>query len=339
MKYLPIFLFLFALTSCETLVNTIPEDKLPKTESQLTMFCFISPQDTVIRVNVGETRPLFSEYDLNASLNPVEFIVVNGDTIRSGSVVFRATVTISDGKTKATIPYDKGNRYFALPASQFSIRAGQTYTLTVTDGKRTAQATCTVPTSSVPIKKYSLDTALIANFSRQDTALVASFLWDDIAGQADYYRVRVYEEQEIPVFNFEPATKTYVESRQRVAYYFYARQSNGQNGLINDINLDGTTLSSTQFERRFSNLYYGGYSSNNYPVVDGKKLVPKQGQENLGVHLLLNHTDFPYYEFHRSLQKYNGDNPFVEPSLIYTNVKGGFGVFASFNQSTKVIKP
>lgn len=335
MKYLP-FLVLFVLTSCETLVNTIPEDKLPKTESQLTLFCFISPQDTVIRVNVNETKPLFSEYNLN----PVEYYVVNGDTIRSGEVVYRATVTISDGKSKATIPYQKGNRIFALPVNQFPIRAGQTYTLTVTDGKRTAQATCTVPTNSVPIKKYSLDTALVSNFTRQDTALVASFIWDDVAGQADYYRVRMYEEQEIPIFNLslnptDPTTIVYVEGRERTQSFFYSRQSDGRTGLINDINLDGTTLSSGQFERRFSNTYY----SYSFPVVNGKRLVPKRGIESLGVHLLLNHTDFPYYEFHRSLQQSRSDNPFTEPSLIYTNVKGGFGVFAGFNQSTKVIRP
>ena len=332
MKYLPCLLLL-VLTSCETLVNTIPEDKLPKTESQLTMFCFISPQDTVIRVNVNESKPLFSEYDLNS----VEYYVVNGDTIRSGDVVYRATVTISDGKNKATIPYRKDNRYFSLPASQFPIRAGQTYTLTVTDGKRTAQATCTVPINSVPIKKYNLDTAIVTNFSRKDTVLVTSFAWDDPAGQADYYRVRVYEEQEVPFFNFNPTTKTYVENRERIQFFFYSRQNDeGRTGLVNDINLDGTTLSSGQFEKTFNNSFYFSYS---FPVVDGKRLIPSRGVESLGVFLLLNHTDFAYYEFHRSLERFSGDNPFVEPSLIYTNVKGGFGVFAGFNQSVKVIKP
>lgn len=330
MKYIP-FLLLIVLTSCETLVNTIPENKLPKTESQLTMFCFISPQDTVIRVNVNETKPLFSEYDFNS----VEYYVVNGDTIRSGDVVYRAIVTISDGKTKATIPYRKDNRFFALPTSQFPIRAGQTYTLTVTDGKRTAQATCTVPTNSVPIKKYSLDTALVANFVRQDTALVTSFTWDDPAGQTDYYRVRVYEEQEIPIFKFNPTTKAYVEGRERTQFFFYGRQNDSRTGLFNDINLDGTTLTSGQFERRLSNTYY----SYNFPVVDGKRLVPNRGVESIGIFLLLNHTDFPYYEFHRSLERFQGDNPFIEPSLIYTNVKGGFGIFSAFNQSTKIIKP
>ena len=40
-----------------------------------------------------------------------------------------------------------------------------------------------------------------------------------------------------------------------------------------------------------------------------------------------------YYNFHKSLINYTGDNPFAEPSLIYSNVKGGFGCFGAYTRS------
>lgn len=51
--------------------------------------------------------------------------------------------------------------------------------------------------------------------------------------------------------------------------------------------------------------------------------------------LLVCHTDENYAKFHKSLEeiKRNNDNPFAEPSRLYSNVKGGFGVFAGYNRT------
>jgi hypothetical protein len=51
--------------------------------------------------------------------------------------------------------------------------------------------------------------------------------------------------------------------------------------------------------------------------------------------LLVCHTDENYAKFHTSLAeiKRNNDNPFAEPSRLYSNVKGGFGVFAGYNRT------
>lgn len=329
-KYLPFFA-LILLTSCETLVNTIPEDKLPKTDSQLTLFCFISPQDTVIRVKVGQTNPLFSEYSLGGG----SYHVVDGDTIRMSENRDKAVVTLSDGERSVVIPYSSASLFHALPASKFPIRAGSTYTLTVKEGSRTAQATCTIPREQVPIKKYSLDTVITSSFGRRDTALVTSFAWDDPAGTANYYRVKAYEEIEVPTFTFDPGTKKYNEGRAKIQIFYSSRRNDGRSDLQNDASLDGTSFSSVQFERRLTDnqfLY-------NVPYVDGKRLVPERGPVSLGVHLLLNNTDKAYYEFHRTLRQARNENPFSEPSLVYTNVRGGFGVFAGYNQSVRVVKP
>jgi hypothetical protein len=48
----------------------------------------------------------------------------------------------------------------------------------------------------------------------------------------------------------------------------------------------------------------------------------------------------PYYLYYESIRNYsdNSDNPFVEPTPIYGNIKGGLGIFASSNRIGKRIE-
>ena len=98
-----------------------------------------------------------------------------------------------------------------------------------------------------------------------------------------------------------------------------------------DMNLDGTTFSSPQGRKPLENL--DSYNQNTNSVKPSSKAVSR------GIYLQLLNTDISYYEFHRSLRQQRGDTPFTEPSLVYTNVEGGLGVFAGYNQSVKIIKP
>lgn len=329
MRYLPLFILL-VLTSCESLVNTIPEDKLPKGDPQLTLFCYISPQDTLIRARVSRSSPAFGEYSSNGQ----SYFLENGDTIRSNQPLTTATVTISDGQTTATLHYQNTSQIFDIPTSQFPIKAGKTYTLTVSEGGQKAQATCTIPKSQVPVKSYTLDSAITNRFGSTQMTLNTNFTWVDPAGEANYYRVNVYELIDAPSFRFDPVEKKYYEYRQIFVNNYRIDRNNFRGDFQNDKNLDGTTFVSPQFESFNGLANYGGGV-----VVEGKPLLPSRPAERLGIFLQIMNVDVPYYEFHRSLENYNGDNPFTEPSLIYTNVKGGFGVFAGYNQSIRIIKP
>jgi hypothetical protein len=41
-------------------------------------------------------------------------------------------------------------------------------------------------------------------------------------------------------------------------------------------------------------------------------------------------TDENYYKYHRSIDNYQGDNPFSEPTPVFSNITGGVGVFGSY---------
>jgi hypothetical protein len=325
-----ILLGMTGLYSCETLVNTIPESKLPKVESQLTLFAFISPQDSVIQVRIGQTRPIFSESP--AGFTPV-MVVINGDTIYTRSEgLTDAIVTISDGTTQATLPYRALDLTYALPTSKFPIRAGGTYTLTVTDGQRTAQATCTIPATSVPITSYSLDTTVTSSFGLRDTSLNLTYNWKDPAGQENYYRVRAFELYEYSVVTVNPDELFLVEKRRQHWFYFSWSRNSGRSIFQSDANLDGAEFSSPPGDKRVENELV-------FQQLIRNPVKPEKGPALLGVYLQLLHTDKNYFLYHRSLEQTNGDNPFTEPALVYTNVRGGLGVFAGYNQYTKIITP
>lgn len=50
--------------------------------------------------------------------------------------------------------------------------------------------------------------------------------------------------------------------------------------------------------------------------------------DSLYVSILL--TDENYYNYHRSTNSFEGENPFAEPTPIFSNIDGGVGVFAAF---------
>ncbi|WP_373331262.1 DUF4249 domain-containing protein [Salmonirosea aquatica] len=331
-KLLKIVIFLVGLgtlISCETLVNTIPADKLPQTESQLTLFGFISPQDTVIRIKVGQTRPVFGE----PTSGSTDFFVMEGDTlVWVGDALPTASVTISDGQATATLPFQASERLYAIPVSQFPIQAGKTYTLTVTDGTRTAQATCTIPLRQVAVKNYSLDTVITSSFGNRDSTLTLNFTWDDLRGQEDYYRIRAYELFEYSVVRVDTNELFLVESRRSATSYFNWTGTDSRSVFQSDANLDGTTFSSPQGRKKLENPTM-------YSNLGGSAVKPQRGPESKGIFIQLLHTDVHYYQYHRSVQRSRGDNPFMEPSLVYTNVVGGLGVFAGYNRSVTTIKP
>lgn len=66
-----------------------------------------------------------------------------------------------------------------------------------------------------------------------------------------------------------------------------------------------------------------------YPPYEGDTVTTRSFE----VYLL--HTDEHYYKYHDSRLQYQGDNPFSEPSIVYTNVNGGLGCFGAYIKTLK----
>lgn len=121
-------------------------------------------------------------------------------------------------------------------------------------------------------------------------AIMVNFRFRDIPGQGQFYRVA-------PGY-FAGYEYDYEE------YIYETGLSRGEN-YISDKNGDGD-----YFTFRTSEVYTG-YGA------------------NTRIFIRLFVTGESYYNYHRSVGSFEGENPFSEPTPVYTNIEGGLGLFAS----------
>ena len=116
--------------------------------------------------------------------------------------------------------------------------------------------------------------------------------WQDISGEVNYYRVVGQ------MVSIDPATPGDTSFT-----YMYIASS-----LYNDHDKDGNEM--------YAKLegYWDGNS----------------GSQLIAYDFYLLNIDPEYYTYQNSIDHYTYGDPFSEPSLIYTNIKGGLGVFAAY---------
>jgi hypothetical protein len=211
-----------------------------------------------------------------------------------------ATVRLSRGSQRVLLTYDQERRLYRAKTSLLPVLAGQTYTLQVTTPDQYAvSGSCTVPaTEAIVVSNLQHTTRKERWFDTEEIDKhIFSFKWQDAPGRENYYHV--FAEREI----VDPQTQA------KVRYALHGDEKQ----LFSDERKDGL-------------LFSGSRSYNIFP----NQPDPRPAD----LHLYLAVTDRPYYLYHQSIgqhQDANG-NPFAEPVLVYSNVTGGLGVFAAYNQ-------
>lgn len=321
LKYL-LFLFII-LSSCETLVNDLRDDKLPKTSSKLVVESFISPQSDSIQVTVTESSPLFGPVPVWTEINFIE----------------NANVQISNGPTTIVIPFNPHTKRYIISTEKFKILAGETYFLTVSDAKRTVTSQCTVPKDQAEFNYFEISPQFNDGYDnnnyREDSSLVVEVGWKDIVGQANYYSVRGYGEYTATRSQLVPETSNIVIVRDNQQSFLYRVEGSRHNFLLsNDINLEGKDLKAPKLK-----FYMQKNKQQSILDINGKVTLFDTNPVYVKTHIELLNTDFNYYKYHKTLDQGNNDgNPFVEPTLTFTNIKGGLGCFGAFNATIKEFK-
>jgi hypothetical protein len=294
------------LAACETMVSDIPEAKLPKAESKLVVNSFISPQMPYINVVVTESIPIFTESD--AKEKRIE----------------DATVRISDGVNEVTIPFDPKNKLYSIAQSKFPISASKTYSLFVSDGKRSVTAQCTVPKQTPVIKSYEIDTMLISNLLYEDTVVTLKMTWQDFPKDTNYYRTSALLDIDYTTLA-EKDKQEFTEERISGTYDFFWNWQSGRNEFISDNQLDGVLFTSATGKASLPHKY-------EKTLADGKKVIVHPNSKIKAITMEVYNVDKHYYKYHRSQAVSDDtDNPFSEPAIIYTNIKGGLGCFGAYN--------
>ena len=228
-------------------------------------------------------------------------------------IIRNAAVAISEGANTMELKFNPATNAYEASAEAFEIQHEKTYTLTVStpDGKK-ANATCTVPGVEVETANISLDSIGKTYIGQAESTWHLDASWPHVPG-ADYYRLAV-STKSISITNSE--TNYYNE----VAYYGKLRSSH-----------------ISVMEKQA-----GSYTFTNLPVYlshdDLKGPFNGDGNKNrttsLTVFILV--TSPEYYFYHKSIEKYS-EGYLSEPSQVYTNVSGGFGVFGAYTTYSHLI--
>jgi len=255
------------ISSCRKKDSTV---KLPEAPSKLVIVSFISPQDSLIKVSLTLSQPLY-----------------NNAASGNYSPVTDAEVIISSMLGSATLGYNSNYKSYVVDSAFLKIREGVTYSISVRtpDGKA-ADAFTRIP---------DLNNSLAYSFS--EDSLKVQCTWSDQAGSQDHYRLFL----------------------QNSSYYLF--EGYDQNG-------------------NFSDTIKVNYVTTQWSVDkdhDGEVLKKSMDflpvyMEDQSFYLYLLHVSKEYYDYGIKLEQaqING-NPFAEPVPMYSNVNGGFGIFAGFN--------
>jgi len=214
--------------------------------------------------------------------------------------VKNAHVKITGNGTEAHVPYDQNSDTYILSTSLFPIIPGAPYGLLVStpDGK-SVQASCTVPfNTNQSVGLVAVDT-ITEEWGGKKLRVKVRFT--DIVGETNYYRVGgVWKYIDL----YAPTQDTLTEEMYPKYNFEY----------FSDMGKDGQVFT--------AELVYWIYENADW-------------MQPIGMELKLLTTDVHYYNFHKSLENYVGEDPFSEPTMVYTNMIGGLGVFAAYRLFAK----
>jgi hypothetical protein len=172
--------------------------------------------------------------------------------------------------------------------------------------------------------QITVDTSFIKTtdkYGMSVSILNAKISITDFPGEANYYRLLYLYEAYRPGF---PHTKNIsIKDVVEPVIPGVAEYNPWQNDHVsNDAGRDGKKFIIRSIEFQPVHLDYEGSSPDS---------------AFLRVYLLS--TDKPYYDFHKSAENFSlGDGPFTEPTLLYSNVSGGLGIFASYTLDSLIYR-
>ncbi|MBC7381781.1 MAG: DUF4249 domain-containing protein [Bacteroidia bacterium] len=162
--------FITLLSSCRP--KPVTEVNLPNVEAQLVLYCFLSPDDSVIEVQVTKSVPVFG-----TTLSNKDLTVSNAD------------VKISNGLLTAIVPFNLKSNKYILSQNLFPIIASRTYTVTAQSGALSVKGTTSIPahiTSLTSVKAQS-----IQGPAQDESEVLFNMNWKDEQGIKNYYRIHL----------------------------------------------------------------------------------------------------------------------------------------------------
>jgi len=215
--------------------------------------------------------------------------------------VTNAIVKISDFSNEAQLLYNGFDRY-TISANSFPILPGNNYRLSVSaPGYTSVEGFCKVPLyMNQTLQLLSVDSVKIDDYN-YEYKYKTQFI--DNNGEGDFYRIAG---NMVIVYTYD---SMYADTFSNILYPKYGQE------YFSDKTKDG--------EKILSELNY-------YKYYYEDKINSEE--EIISLCFILLTTDEHYYKFHKSLSNYTGDDPFSEPTIVYSNIENGLGVFGAYRK-------
>lgn len=295
---------LVLLAGCTGLRNEVDPGQIGLEQPKLVVSGFLCPQDTLLVIKVTRSNTVVGD---SLSL------------LQTGNNVKNATVTLSEGDRFVVLPYYKvhpsADSAYSINARQFPIVAGRTYMLTVlTASGQRATSTCTIPQAVDPtVVKF--DSLAETQNRKQTERYYVKVSWQDPAGQGNAYQVA-------GIFRYTTAVNVREETYNSLSF------DDDNRGLFTDAGIDGTRMESGRAFIATNSVASGSQTS----------FYKQYNTATVTVNLLS--IEQSYYRYQEAIirQRRSRNNPFAEPVLIPSNIDGGLGCFAGYNNSTLTLK-
>jgi len=276
--------------------------------SVLAILTFFSCEKEVNNIKYPEYKP---KLDISGYLSPDNLMtkIIFSMNLRNYGNQWQfddmghPTVTLSDGTNLIVLDSAQMSYRGGIKRSDFPIEEGKTYTLEVTTDKGfNAEASCTVPFRGN--FNLEIDTTLrkyIYEDSIVNISVQPDFYFTDIKGVDNYYMVLCEEIR----YNSDRTQSPYFNPLHVGEKAYFSDKD--RDGLRYKLPIESTGLSDMT-DSCFLKIY------------------------------LLN-TDKVYYDYKKSVDKYNsGEDPFTEPSPVYSNISGGLGIFAAYTVDSLIFR-
>ena len=292
-------LFVMIITvSCQKEVNDI---RSPDFNLKLVINGSISPDITTNYISVGYNNRIYGDLFKPGEMpGDLTAILYSGDIQYSLRPLFHK---YSQMLNDTTVSADSVRIGFVFDNTEIPVEEGMTYNLKVkTESGLSASASCIIPFK----RNFSLkiDTLRIISTDPQYsmyTHYEAYLNYTDIQGETNYYRLL----------------------GELVRYSHQYGQSSSSNNIVPPEN------------SFFTDKGYDGKTSK----ITFSYIPNSASDDSVFIKIYLLNTDKTYYDYHKSIEKYSsGEDPFTEPSPLYSNVAGGLGIFASYTIDSLVFR-
>ncbi|GEM_PF-1375562 len=301
-----VWLVLLIFAGCEDFFTSEATNvDIPGSEPQLVVYSFLSPGEKLTRVHVYRSIPYTMSMD---DVEPVN---------DKASVYLAPT-----GEAFYQLEYNDLHNCFVAESDEFEVQYGQSYSLKV----ESYQGESVTANSLVPhTREMEVETEPLT------LQLVEDDIWDE--GHSVKH-IQVDWKITLPANTGDGFMRTGAYMKR---YIFHEGDSVAADVQVSQFGLErGQPYFAATENRTYAfraNKWRESYGfSGEHQGYDPPQ---EEGEVVDSVFVYVFQTDEHYYRFHKSLDEYfyyDDDFPFTEAVFIYSNIKGGLGVFAGYNR-------